>query len=147
MDKISEETMAKHLANETAAANRAAEVLHCNGSQKLGKFYPVDFALEKDRRIVFWAEVKCRTCSSRDFLDFAVSAAKIAALRSLQETTGIPAVLIVGWTDCLGILTFPCAGHFCDVSGRTDRDGKFANDIEPMIHFPIQAFRRVPLTK
>jgi hypothetical protein len=130
------------LANEERAIKRAAGVLHCDGFRKLAPLYPIDFALERKGRLAFWAEVKSRTKARRAFPDYILSVAKLGALLDLQRTTGIPAVLVVGWTDCLGILHFPCAEQFVAVGGRTDRGG--ANDIEPLAHFPIEAFRLHP---
>jgi len=132
----------KDLANEVRAITRAASVLRCDGYCHLPPRYPIDFALEKARQIVFWAEVKSRTCARETYPDFFVSVGKVEALKSLQEATGIPALLVVGWTDCLGILNLPCAGSFVAVGGRRDRGG--ANDIEPMVHFSVDAFRRLP---
>lgn len=129
------------LVNEETTIARAAEVLKCNGWQKLSKLYPIDFALERARRIAYWAEVKCRKCAHDDYVDYMLSVAKYGALLNMQFTTGIPAALIVGWTDCVGILLFPCIATYCDVGGRRDRGG--VNDIEPLVHFPVESFRRV----
>ena len=133
---------ARDLVNEERAVTRAAAILRCDGWKKLPSLYQIDFALEKARRIAFWAEVKCRTCPSTEYLDYLLSLAKFEALLHAQAATGIPATLIVGWTDCLGILTFPCPATYCDVGGRRDRGG--ANDIEPLVHFPVESFRRHP---
>lgn len=128
-----------NLANELRAATRAAKILGCEEAKKLGEYDRIDFALFRSGRIVGWAEVKCRSCAHNDHSDFYVSLDKVDALVRTQVLTGTPAYLIVGWSDCLGIMTFPVAAAYYDINGRRDR-GR-SKDIEPVAHFPISAFR------
>lgn len=128
------------LANELRAIARAARPLNCPKWFKLPPLYPIDFALLRNGRVAYWAEVKCRKRASGDFATLYLSAFKVSALLELQAVSQTPALLVASWTDCVGILQLPCPRIFCAIDGRTDRGG--VNDIEPVIHFPVESFRR-----
>lgn len=100
--------------------------------------YAVDFAFCRGRVIEWWVEVKCRTNPREKYPTYLLSLGKWAGMMGLFGQTGIPAMLVVGWTDCIGVLELPAPRMAVEIGGRTDRNDR--QDVEPCVLIPVSQF-------
>ena len=101
--------------------------------------YPLDYAFTRDSGAVErWAEIKCRTVLSTAYPTYLLGLAKFLGLLSFQRDTNIPALLIVQWTDRVGVLRLPCQ-YQVRIGGRTDRADP--QDSEPCAMIATRQFQ------
>lgn len=113
--------------------------------RKMPPRYPVDFALcDQQENVVGWAEVKCRTNPAQKYPTYMLSLAKYEGLVRLQLFTGLPAELVVAWTDFVGTLKVPALVRI-GFGGRTDRGDD--QDTEPVVLIPIRQFQMIRRTQ
>ena len=126
------------LANEAKVGHLVFERWHCR-AEKMSTRYEVDYALLRRGKVMAWAEIKCRKNIRAKYDTYAVGLRKIMSGQALATATNLPFLLIVRWTDALGWI----APEMNDVrwGGRFDRND--AQDIEPMVHIPISAFKLI----
>mgnify|MGYP003629083940 FL=1 len=111
---------------------------------------PYDYVTE-DPHIIF--EIKSRNLRQDRFDTYKISAQKIDRINALGEESGLPAVLVVGWTDKWGwmplysprqevttLKTLLRDGEAQSCTwGRTDRGDSY--DVEKSYEWPIRRFR------
>jgi len=108
--------------------------------RKLPQRYALDYALIQDGDVVGWAEIKCRSCASTDYADAMVSFFKVKAALELSRVSGLPAHLIVRWTDMTGVINF-YSDHQVRTGGRSDRGD--TQDIDVCAYYPIAGFQKL----
>lgn len=87
----------------------------------------------------WFAEYKHRTTASGTFSHYMIAAAKWMKLGELADRFGVPAFLIVEFTDGLFVARYHAAE--IGVGARTDRDDPY--DTEPMAFIAAEKFKRV----
>lgn len=110
----------------------------------LPEFHEMDYAIQKTMsykmvkfaRVEGLVEVKCRTISFKKYPTFMVHLKKV----NYALNCGVPAILLVGWTDAIGFIKFK-ERHFVTLGGRRDRDNKYDYDL--MAHYPTDKFEMV----
>lgn len=130
----------KDRAKERAAIEFIAPKVKCDGWHSMPKRYPLDFALTRDGNVEFFAEVKCRTNAHDAYPDYMLSMGKFVGLLEMQTSTNIPSLLVVDWTDCVGVLRLPVPGIEYKIGGRKDRGDD--QDVEPVVHIPVDRFSK-----
>lgn len=121
-----------HVANEARLAGVFGLWLGSGGV----KLHPLDHA---DRSYLFgklYAEMKCRTCSRHEYGTYSVSATKKVNAARL----GRPTILVVEWTDGVGVLSIHKPDYY-EMGGRRDRGDP--RDIELMAHYDVERFRMI----
>lgn len=126
----------RELATITAVADRLGLEV-----KTMPRRYPVDFMLTKGKGARYFAEVKCRKCERQTYPTFMLGLAKYIGMITLQEQTGVPTIIVVGWKDLIGMLRLPVPNLRIEVGGRTDRGD--AQDVEPVVQIPTDLFQRV----
>lgn len=127
------------LTREAELSRVASKKFNCTFS-KMPDRYGLDFCATRDGRVVCFAEVKVRTTPFSMYQTYMISLGKVMAARNLAGVTGLPSLLIVGWSDAWGQTRLdidPWVGSI-SVGGRTDRGDP--QDIEPVVMIPMSAF-------
>lgn len=133
----SQETLAK----ETAAKQIVESAWSCS-LLKLPRRYEIDFLADRDDQAVAFVELKCRTNPKDQYADYMLSLGKWLAGLNLTRCTGLPFLLVVQWTDCLGYLTQEESSRYkIGTGGRYDRNDP--QDIEPCIYIPVNEFKLI----
>ena len=105
---------------------------------KLPKSYGLDYCGVRNKTVVSFIEMKCRTNTVEAFEDYMISLSKILKAKDLHELTGLPCILFVRWRDAFGWAdmreTFTLS-----VGGRKDRNDW--QDTEPVCLIPIDRFK------
>lgn len=110
--------------------------------QKLPIRYGIDFVVFRDEKPYKWVEVKCRNNPRSQYDDLMISVAKIHEGIRLSQMTGVPFVLLVEWSDCIGsIRIYNTDGMAISWGGRSDRNDP--QDMEPVYHIPTAHFATV----
>lgn len=100
---------------------------------KLPIRYGVDFIIFRNEAPFKLVEVKCRNNPRDQYPDLMISVAKIVEGIKLSELMGIPFVLVVEWSDCIGSLRiYNTDGMKVSWGGRNDRGDP--QDMEPVYH-------------
>lgn len=133
-------------------AERAAKALieqHANIElHKSPRYYHIDyFATRKGSdSVVGWLEVRGKQFSKNSFPTFYTSIEKFIAVSRMGHITKRPAIIVAQWTDFIGF----CECDWKDASlfdirlgGRTTNSRGDAQDIEPVIHIPVDFFRPI----
>lgn len=110
--------------------------------------YGVECALMKGREITAWAEIKCRSCRSKDFPTYMISLDKIVNGLLIARMTARNLYLFVSWKDVTGFLLIdeiPEIGMGDRYQLRTGQSEHDPDDREPMCYFNINQF--LPLTE
>ena len=128
----------RDLTNEIAAVAAILEHMKCDRFEKLPRFYRIDFLLMKGAAIKYFVEVKCRKNKQAKYPDFMLSMAKYFGMINWQLMSGIPALLVVKWSDGIGTMTLPAGGIKFGWGGRSDRNDD--QDMEPVVLIPIDRF-------
>lgn len=110
---------------------------------KMPVAYQIDWGVFHDDSLLCWAECKRRNVPKNAYATFMVSLHKYMAGMDLSRVSGKPFLLIVEWNDGIG-------AHVCD--GRAGRDIRPGGrrdrgdwqDIEPVVHIPVEYFFEVP---
>lgn len=126
---------------EAALASKIAKALHVQPQKLEARAYQIDYCLLRRGRVCGWAEIKIRTNDSTTYDTYLMSLHKYMAGVRLAEATGLPFVLVVGFTD--GPMAFMCTGRdgrardrvHVRMGGRTDRGDR--QDTEPTVHLPM----------
>jgi hypothetical protein len=131
----------KDIWNEHAVA----QAIECwSGAQvrRTPKMYPLDFALVRNHEVVALAECKVRKNPRDQYPTYMLSAHKFVNARNFSKRLGLPALLFVRWScGSLGYIDLSEPHERIGIGGRTDRGD--AQDIEPVVHWKIEKFRRV----
>lgn len=113
--------------------------------QKLPMTQQIDYALCIDKKIVGFAEVKCRVFKHDQYKSMFVGFNKVQKAKELFDLTRKRVLLLVCWSDVYGHIDF--AEDFdIALGGRKDRGDK--NDFGLIAHYPIDSFTilgRVPV--
>jgi hypothetical protein len=102
--------------------------------------YRLDFTCYRDERAVAFAEIKCRDITFDQYDTIILSLSKVMAANLMHMTTSLPAFLIVEFTDALAYADL-LRLRPVTVGGRVDRGD--SQDMEPVIHIPIEDFRKI----
>ena len=128
------------LKNEVEVIEAIYRDLGCDGYHKTPKFSAIDFALLRGDAIAYYAEVKCRRNERGRYPDYMISRAKYDALDQSRKQHSITSLLVVRWTDCIGILTIPPHTLTYGFGGRHDRNDP--KDMEPVVFIPTYHFQK-----
>jgi len=128
----------RDLVNESKVAERMAQ----RGIElrKLPISYRLDFAMFRDGKLRGFAEVKTRNNRHDSYPTLIISLGKVMAARQLAEVSETRSVLLVQYLDGLYWCNFATPFEVT-MGGRWDRGDD--DDVEPVAHFPIEAFKMV----
>lgn len=128
----------RDLVNERKVAERMAQ----RGIElrKLPISYRLDFAMFRDGKLRGFAEVKTRNNRHDTYPTLMISLGKVMAARQLAEVSETRSVLLVQYLDGLYWCNFASPFEVA-MGGRWDRGDD--DDVEPVAHFPIEAFKMV----
>jgi hypothetical protein len=104
---------------------------------KLPVSYRLDFAMFKNGKLKGWAEIKARRNNHDRYPTLLISLGKVMAARQLADVSGTRSILLVQYLDGLYWCDFASAFEI-RMGGRYDRGD--ADDVEPVAHFPMEAF-------
>jgi len=124
--------------------DEVAQKISAAWNTKLNKIpikYRVDYAAERNGKIVAWIEVKCRTYNMNDFDTFMLSLDKYNASVELGKITNLPVTLVVRWKDKIGYADLLHCRGVIKMGGRKDRGDP--QDVEPAVYIPIEDFREL----
>jgi hypothetical protein len=115
--------------------------------KKTPQYYKIDYTVVNSAGFVCgWAEVRGKGFERNRFSTFYTSLEKAMTLVRYESLTKKPAMLIVAWLDGIYCYRFKLS----DLSQREIRwDGRTVNsrgdnqDIEPVIHIPVNEFSKV----
>lgn len=130
----------EHLKGETEVVN-TIEYLWKANLKKLPIKYKLDYAAERNGKIVAWVEIKCRTNGMNDYQTYMLSLDKYNASIELGNVTNLPVTLVVKWTDKTGYVDLLNCRGVIKMGGRIDREDP--QDVEPVVFIPIQDFREI----
>ena len=99
---------------------------------EMEELHTADFLARKGD-LEIYAEVKCRRNAAQAYPTYMLSKAKYDALLEL----GKPAMLVVKWSDGVGITPLPVS-HTVGRGGRWDRGD--SKDVEQVVYIPIDNF-------
>ena len=110
--------------------------------RKLPIKYELDFVLEREGRVVAFAELKTRNYSREQIKNFGgqmISLAKFMKAKQICRETGLPVYIIVKCTDALMYLSIQLvASPKIEWAGRNDRNDPL--DHEPYVMLPDNLF-------
>lgn len=99
----------------------------------------IDFRAERSGSLVGWIEVKCRDVHRTTYPTLILSREKVIAGDQLRRRTGMPFLIVVKWNDGLFVHRFALSDITdSGMGGRVDRGDP--QDIEKVIHFPVEGF-------
>ena len=108
---------------------------------KLKPYFVADAAVCRGGNVVAFVEVKCRTITRCRFPTYLISLHKLNELSFLSAFSGIPAVIVVKWSDEIGWWTVPKSLEDCEViMGGTNKRND-PQDQEPVALIPIEEFK------
>lgn len=128
------------LKNEDEVASRISSAWNTK-LNKLPIKYRVDYAAERNGKIVAWIEVKTRKYNMNDFDSFMLSLDKYNASVQLGSITNLPVTLVVRWKDKIGYVDLLHCRGVIKMGGRKDRGDP--QDIQPAAYIPIDDFREL----
>jgi hypothetical protein len=134
----------EHRDSENAIAEEIAN-LKGLGHVKFPLGATVDRALvDGEGTVKALLEIKTRTTPIAKYPTYCCSEERMATYRLIAQRLKVPALLAVRWTDATGIIDVRRAPflRLVEQGGRFDRNDP--KDIEPMIHWAINAFWIVP---
>lgn len=104
------------------------------------KLAPWDYSLHSGQSMVAIVEVKCRLCTSGQYPTYMIGTRKMETLQADAVRLGVPGILLVSWSDRIGVVgsADALARGFKAHGGRTDRDDPL--DVESVLHIPITMF-------
>ena len=132
--------------NETNRNNEQAAKVTLEASwsvtlRKLPIKYGAEWVAFRDDQAVAVIEYKNRPHESSRFPTYLLSAHKWMSMRSLANTIGVPAVLVVEFNDGMQHCTLEAGMAKTSWAGRRDRDD--ADDLEPCMMIPMELFGHV----
>jgi hypothetical protein len=123
-----------------------AQILNDSWNCTLSKIpvkYHLDYVIERDEKIVGFCELKSPNYSLADFKRFGgffISLDKFMSAKKLNETTGLPCIIVINALDGIWYATFHDAEITSfKVKGRKDR-GDW-QDIEPCAVLNTEQFK------
>lgn len=133
----------KHLESERKIIE-SIEAIHGVTLKKTPKYYHIDYCIVDVRdKVCGWIEVRNKTFKRDRFDSFYTSLEKYLSIAKMGHLTNLPAYIAVSWTDGM----FFKEVHHGDarkypitVGGRTVNSRNDPDDIEPVIHIPIDDF-------
>jgi hypothetical protein len=136
------------LQNELNLATKIEKIWKCK-FRKMPMQYKIDFALERNKKIVAFCEIKERSYSM-DEIDsmggYKISLAKWMAGIQLMQQTGLPFILLIGANNGAYQKTIkypPALPLDLSVWGRGDRSDP--QDFEPCVSIPVSEFKQVQI--
>ena len=127
----------RHLINEAKVINEFCSIMNCE-KQKLPISQQIDFALCVNRKVVGFAEVKCRIFPHDQYKTMFVGLNKVQKARELYNLTKKRVVLLVSWQDVMGYIDFNEEFEL-GLGGRKDRGD--VNDFGLIAHYPLNKFK------
>lgn len=127
------------LTNERQVADHLGK-LYKSEMMKLPIKYGLDYAAVRGSEIRSWIEIKCRKNEMKRYPTYIISLDKILAARRLTQTTALPSILFVRWTDSLGFVNL-CNQFSYEKGGRIDRNDW--QDVEPVAAIPLENFQLI----
>lgn len=124
--------------------DEVAQKISAAWNTKLNKIpikYRVDYAAERNGKIVAWIEIKCRTNDMNDYETYMLSLDKYNASIELGKVTNLPVTLVVKWNDKIGYADLLHCRGVIKMGGRVDRGDP--QDVEPAVFIPIEDFREL----
>lgn len=127
-----------------SAEKRVAEIIEQRWKAVLHKLpisYRVDFCASREKQIVSWIEIKCRSHPAGQYPTIMLSVSKWQAGLQLHQATGVPFVFVAAFS--CGSIRY-CEAITTDVSveygGRTlnRRDNE---DVEPVVMIPVASMK------
>lgn len=125
--------------NQRAVASEVVATRPGSRWTEFPTFHVVDFAVWRGDDMVGLIEVKCRSCPSDEYPDYAISEAKWLKMIEEGRAQGVPVFLVVRFTDKTIWMPVTPGRYRVYRGGRRDRNDK--RDVEPMVHIPWKAFR------
>lgn len=125
------------LSNERQVISIFSEKFKCTFS-KMPIRYGLDYAMSRDGKVRAFAEIKCRSSPVSQYDTYMLSLGKLVSAHNLRVATGLDCFLMVRWTDAVGYIKMD-SGFSVAVGGRLDRNDW--QDIEPVVHYPIDSFK------
>ena len=133
--------------NEAAMIQRAFSRINPVAT-KLPPQYAVDWLLEyvkDDQKRRAWVECKERSFKMAGFTTYMMSLHKYMKGMQLASWSGYPFILLVQWTDALGMILLNEHDPMpIEIGGRTDRGDPL--DVEPVVMIPTHKFKVVAHT-
>jgi hypothetical protein len=120
-------------------------------AKKTPKYYKIDYAIcDMSNEIVGWIEIRGKTFPRSQYATFYTSLEKYMSICRFQYATGKPAYLVVKWTD--GIFIYRVSPRDpstrkVTIGGRTVVSRGDDQDIEPVIHIPVNEFTPIGSTQ
>ena len=109
---------------------------------KLPVSYRVDWAVFNKSGLFGFIELKSRSFEKNRFSTLIISLGKYATGANLARLTGCAFWVAAKWTDALGFYRVDDVVAHVEMGGRKDRGD--SDDIEPVVHFPVDEFTDKP---
>ena len=122
-------------------AEVAARIEQTHGVEleKLNPVYRLDYAALRDGKVSSFIEIKCRTFERDKYPTLMINAHKVVSGNALMQAFGLPVMLVVAWTDFIGVLPFNGVGRWnMGIGGRFDRGDPKDRDI--CVYIPVNEF-------
>lgn len=131
---------------DRVAQSKAARKIELSWSYKIvetGDLDFIDFLIYRDDKLQAVAEYKRRHIFKNDYPTYIISARKYDFLLDHSRSLGLVGLIFVEWNDGLHFVRVEAATG-CDraMGGRPPRGGA-VNDIELMLHIPVEMFCHV----
>jgi hypothetical protein len=139
----------EHLDGERRAIEHVEAIwgVQCN---KTPKYYKIDYTVvSPNNNVVGWAEVRGKNFVRGKYRTFYTSLEKAMTLVRFEALTAKPAVVIVAWLDgiyCYRFTVNDTRTRQIKWDGRTVNSRGDDQDIEPVIHIPVDAFTLISET-
>lgn len=136
--------------NDEDATNEAelADIIERIYSVKMvrqRKFAQFDYMACKGNHISAFVEMRCLNAHFDDHATVIISASKLLAAKTMIDVSGIRHYFVVRWIDdIIGLVTlnrFLMNGVELVRSPITDKRRNAPDDLEPVAHIPIEAFK------
>ena len=130
------------LKNEKAFAERVEKYWNVE-LEKIPSTYSLDYAINRNNRVVSWIELKCRNNAFNAYPTYMISLNKWNACRNFQATSHLKAFLGVAftdgdyWVDCSRVTDF-----FVKVGGMPIDKRNWLCDREPCVYFDTKFFNK-----
>lgn len=113
---------------------------------KSPRYYHIDyFATRKGSdSLVGWMEIRGKQFAKHSFPTFYTSIEKFISVSRMGHVTKRPAIIVAQWTDFVGFIECDwkdAAVFDIRLGGRTSNSRGDAQDIEPVIHIPVDSFK------
>lgn len=135
---------AENLKQEKAVADFASRKWGCSFA-KLKKAYALDYAIIRDKKVVSFAEIKCRKYSMEK-LDsmggFMISLHKWIEAKNICQVSSVPFSLIIKTEDGVWLhKTEDFSNDGVIIGGRYDRGD--SQDVEPVVLLKSDRFKKI----